>query len=203
MKGNQTITLCFRWWLSRQRVVRNTEKKRAPCKVTYLPLGKELTSPSSDSKCRIGRACFRRDMFLIAVLSPILLLVVLHAFFVFNNLYGPPLSLAANEMTNFAQNCVLPPPFLPLPLLHSLPPLIYPHVRPCAQVTIYDYQYWRLEIMIIPFGAELCCYWLAQRHKYGYDSCAEWRGACCRCCYGCCCCSTQPLTSLQRHPLSG
>lgn len=110
------------------------------------------------------------------VLSPNRLLVFLHALFVFNDRYGPPLSLAPSEMTNFAQNCVLPPPFLPLPHLHRHSPLIYPHVRPYAQVTIYDYQYWRLAIMIIPFGAELCCYWLAQRHKYGYDSCAERRG---------------------------
>jgi hypothetical protein len=61
-------------------------------------------------------------MFLTAVLSPILLLLALHAFFVFNDLYGPPLSLVANEMTNFAQNCVLPPPFFLCPsFTDSLP----------------------------------------------------------------------------------
>lgn len=163
-------------------------------------MGKELTSPSSDSKCRRGRACFRRDMFLITVLAQNLLLV-LHALFVFNDLYGPPRSLAPNEMTNFAQNCVLPPPFLSLPLLRRHSPLIYPHVRPCAQVTIYDYQYWRLAIMIIPFGAELCCYWLAQRHKYGYDSCAERRGG--GLLLWMLLLLPQPLTSLLRHPLLG
>lgn len=56
---------------SRHRVVSTKEGYHANS-VTYLPLGKELTSPSSDSKCRIGRACFRRDMFLITVLAQIL-----------------------------------------------------------------------------------------------------------------------------------